>query len=178
MKYNKSLILSAFTASMFFSCATLKVTNAPIKDLSGVAAKQAELTEKEKHTWGHLDVLTDSLPGMSVEKTYAEIIKDNKGKTVIVAVIDSGIDIDHEDLNDVVWVNTKEIPGNGIDDDKNGYVDDIHGWNFLGDAYDEQLEYIRLLKSGVDFDRKKRLKQNMTKTSIELNKIKQDTKVF
>ena len=107
MKYNKSLILSAVTASMFFSCATLKVTNTPIKDLSGVAAKQGELTEKEKHTWGHLDVLTDSLPGMSVEKTYAEIIKDNKGKTVIVAVIDSGIDIDHEDLNDVVWVNYK-----------------------------------------------------------------------
>ena len=171
MKYNKSLILSAVTASMFFSCATLKVTNAPIKNLTSVAAKKTELTEKEKHTWGHLDVLTDSLPGMSVEKTYTEIIKDNKGKTVIVAVIDSGIDIDHEDLNDVVWVNTKEVPGNGIDDDKNGYVDDINGWNFLGDAYDEQLEYIRLLKSGVDFDRKE---EAQAKYDKDFNRAKQN----
>ena len=146
-------MLIAFTVSIPFSCATFKVTNTPIKDLSAIATKQAELNEEEKHTWGHLDVLSDSLPGMSVEKTYAEIIKDNKGKNVIVGIIDSGIDINHEDLNDVIWVNTKEVQGNGIDDDKNGYVDDIHGWNFLGDAYDEQLEYIRLLKSGVDFDR-------------------------
>jgi len=51
---------------------------------------------------------------------------------VIVAVIDSGIDTTHEDLKPVLWVNKKEIPGNGIDDDQNGYVDDIHGWNFLG----------------------------------------------
>ena len=108
---------------------------------------------------------------MSVEKTYAEIIKDNKGKTVIVAVIDSGIDIDHEDLNDVVWVNTKEVPGNGIDDDKNGYVDDINGWNFLGDAYDEQLEYIRLLKSGVDFDRKE---EAQAKYDKDFNRAKQN----
>lgn len=183
MKYNKSLIVSSVTASMLFSCATLKVTNAPIKDLSNATVKNAELSEKEKHTWGHLDVLNDSLPGMSVEKTYTEIIKDNKGKTVIVAVIDSGIDIDHEDLNDVIWVNTKEVPGNGIDDDKNGYVDDIHGWNFLGDAYDEQLEYIRLLKSGVDFDRKEeaqakydkdynRAKQNKTRYEQILSQVK------
>ncbi|MCB0470904.1 MAG: peptidase S8, partial [Flavobacteriaceae bacterium] len=102
----------------------------------------------EKHTWGHLDLTKDTIPGMSVEKAYSEIIKDKKGKTVIVAVIDSGIDIDHEDLNDVVWTNEDEIPNNGIDDDKNGYIDDIHGWNFLGDAYDEQLEFVRLLASG------------------------------
>ena len=182
MKYNKSLVLIAFTISILFSCATLKVTNTPIKDLSAIATKQAELNEEEKYTWGHLDVLSDSLPGMSVEKTYAEIIKDNKGKNVIVAIIDSGIDINHEDLNDVIWVNTKEVPGNGIDDDKNGYVDDIHGWNFLGDAYDEQLEYIRLLKSGVDFDRKEeaqakydkdynRAKQNKTRYESILEKV-------
>ena len=145
MKYNKSLILSACTASIFFSCATIKVTNAPIKNLSEIASKQAELNEKEKRTWGHLDILSDSLPGMSVEKTYSEIIKDKKGKKVIVAVIDSGIDIDHEDLDDVIWVNKKEVPGNDVDDDKNGYVDDVHGWNFLGNAYNEQLEYVRLI---------------------------------
>jgi hypothetical protein len=57
-------------------------------------------------------------------------IKKLKSTPVIVAVIDSGIDTTHEDLRPVLWVNSKEIPGNGIDDDKNGYVDDVHGWNF------------------------------------------------
>ena len=164
-------MLNAFATSIFFSCASLKVTNSPIRDLSAIATKQVELNEKEKQTWSHLDILSDSLPGMSVDKTYAEIIKDNKGKNVIVAVIDSGVDIDHDDLNDVIWVNPKEVPGNGIDDDKNGYVDDIHGWNFLGDTYDEQLEYIRLLKSGVDFDRKKEAKAKYDK---EYNRAKKN----
>lgn len=60
------------------------------------------------------------------------LLKGKPGKTVIVAVIDSGIDTLHEDLKSVLWTNPIEIPGNGIDDDKNGYVDDVHGWNFLG----------------------------------------------
>src|SRR5690606_12087972 len=55
-----------------------------------------------------------------------------KSNRVVVAVIDSGIDTLHEDLKPVLWVNEGEIPGNGIDDDKNGYIDDVHGWNFLG----------------------------------------------
>ena len=155
MKYNKSLFLGVAATSLFFNCSTLKVTSTSIEKLESIHEKKSDLTEKEANSWGHLDIVKDSIPGMSVEKAYNEIIKDNEGKTVIVAVIDSGIDIDHEDLNDVVWVNEKEIPGNGIDDDKNGYIDDINGWNFLGESYDENLEYIRLLKTGKDFDRKK-----------------------
>ena len=81
-------------------------------------------------------------------------MKDQPARDVIVAVIDSGIDIDHEDLKDVIWINTKEIPGNGIDDDKNGYVDDVYGWNFIGgkngnvdaDTYELTREFIRLNK--------------------------------
>lgn len=65
-----------------------------------------------------------------------------------MAVIDSATDIDHQDLDDVLWVNKDEIPNNGKDDDNNGYVDDIHGWNFIGDTYYEQFEYTRLLASG------------------------------
>jgi subtilisin family serine protease len=55
----------------------------------------------------------------------------NSAKDIIVAVIDSGVDIKHPDLKDNIWVNKGEIPGNGIDDDNNGYVDDINGWNFI-----------------------------------------------
>src|SRR5690606_33988645 len=77
---------------------------------------------------------------------YADIIKNKKGQQVIVAVLDSGMDLDHEDLKDVLWTNSKEIPNNNIDDDKNGYVDDIHGYNFLGESYNEQLEVARILR--------------------------------
>ncbi len=70
--------------------------------------------------------------GVSVDKTYTDLLKDRAGQEVIVAIIDSGVDIEHEDLYANVWVNADEIPGNGIDDDKNGYIDDIHGWNFIG----------------------------------------------
>lgn len=70
--------------------------------------------------------------GISVRKAYSEFLKGKKTKTVVVAVIDSGIDIEHEDLNANIWVNPGEIPDNGIDDDKNGYTDDVHGWSFIG----------------------------------------------
>ncbi|MDQ3277081.1 MAG: S8 family peptidase, partial [Bacteroidota bacterium] len=69
--------------------------------------------------------------GISLDKAY-QFLKGKKSSPVVVAVIDSGIDTLHEDLKPVLWRNAGEIPGNGIDDDKNGYVDDVHGWNFLG----------------------------------------------
>jgi len=104
--------------------------------------------------WFLLDPQQDSVQGLSVEKTYATLLKDQPSREVIVAVVDSGVDIDHEDLKDVIWVNTKEIPNNGIDDDKNGYVDDVNGWNFLGgkngnvgdDTDDLTQELVRLGK--------------------------------
>lgn len=86
--------------------------------------------------------------GMQTEKAY-KALKKKKSETVIVAVIDSGIDIEHEDLVGKIWVNEDEIPGNGIDDDKNGYIDDIHGWNFLGNAKGENQENARLEKTRI-----------------------------
>lgn len=86
--------------------------------------------------------------GMQTEKAYKSL-KKKKSTTVIVAVIDSGIDIEHEDLKGKIWTNTKEIPGNGIDDDKNGYIDDVHGWNFLGNAKGENQQYARLEKTRI-----------------------------
>ncbi len=83
--------------------------------------------------WHLMDKETNGFYGVSAEKAYNFLkLKKLKSKTVVVAVIDSGIDTLHEDLKPVLWTNPKEIPGNGIDDDKNGYVDDVHGWNFLG----------------------------------------------
>ncbi len=99
--------------------------------------------------WFNLDLANNGYFGISTEKAYAELLKDRKPKQkIIVAVIDGGTDIKHEDLKDVLWTNSKEIPGNGIDDDGNGYIDDIHGWNFLGSkkatlAYDN-LELVRI----------------------------------
>lgn len=83
--------------------------------------------------WFNLDLLENGYFGISTEKAYRELLKDKKPKeNIIVAVIDGGVDISHPDLQHVLWTNKKEIPGNGIDDDGNGYVDDIHGWNFIG----------------------------------------------
>ncbi len=81
--------------------------------------------------WHLRDEQTDSLHGISINKTY-EFLKGRKSKQVIVAVIDSGVDTTNEDLKNILWTNPKEIGGNGIDEDGNGYIDDVHGWNFLG----------------------------------------------
>ncbi|MDP2088492.1 MAG: S8 family peptidase [Flavobacteriaceae bacterium] len=119
---------------------------------NGAVAKKGEMTEAEIQAWPHMDIIKDSVPGMSLQKAY-DFLADKKGEKVIVAIIDSGIDIKHEDLKEVIWTNTKEIPNNGIDDDKNGYVDDINGWNFLGSkkgsAYAEQLEMTRIVKKSA-----------------------------
>lgn len=90
--------------------------------------------------WFNLDAKKDGTPGISTERTYEELLKGKRGQQVIVAVLDSGIDYEHEDLQSVMWVNEDEIPGNGIDDDNNGYVDDIHGWNFLGNKKGENID--------------------------------------
>tara|TARA_B110000037_G_scaffold152219_1_gene171589 strand:- start:5386 stop:7008 length:1623 start_codon:yes stop_codon:yes gene_type:complete len=87
--------------------------------------------------------------GMSTDKAYSKLLSGKKSVPVVVAVIDSGVDIEHEDLKGSIWVNTDEIAGNGIDDDNNGYIDDVNGWNFLGNANgenvnDTQLEATRL----------------------------------
>lgn len=93
-----------------------------------------------------MDLVRDTVPGMSVDRAYEELLKNRKGETVIVGVIDSGVDIDHEDLKNVIWTNPGEIPGNGIDDDNNGFIDDVHGWNFLGDITLENMEYVRYVR--------------------------------
>src|SRR5271154_5514732 len=79
-------------------------------------------------TWHQMDLKTDGFYGVSLNQAYL-FLKGKKSKTVIVTTIDSGIDTNQTDLKSILWVNTKEIPGNGIDDDHDGFVDDVHGWD-------------------------------------------------
>ena len=98
--------------------------------LTGMNRLHAQIVPKN---WQVLDPSADKVLGISLQKAYNYLGSNNKkASPIIVAVLDSGIDTTHEDLKNILWTNPKEIPGNGIDDDKNGYIDDVHGWNFLG----------------------------------------------
>jgi cell wall-associated protease len=115
----------------------------------GVQAQSKKVTLPSN--WYNLDLAESGFFGISTEKAYNELLKNKPPKQkIVVAVIDGGTDINHEDLKDVLWTNEKEIPNNGIDDDGNGYIDDVHGWNFLGKkgknlTYDN-LELVRIIR--------------------------------
>ncbi|MGO4912392.1 S8 family peptidase [Leeuwenhoekiella sp. W20_SRS_FM14] len=142
----KRIFIAAFSAALFLNaCGTAPLLTIPEENVDKLPLKISDLSEDQLKNWPMMDITMDTVPGMSVEKTYAELIK-GKGTSVIVGVVDSGIDITHEDLKNVLWTNPGEIAGNGIDDDKNGYIDDVHGWNFLGDIVQEQLEKSRIVQ--------------------------------
>jgi subtilisin family serine protease len=142
------MFVAVLTTVTLASCGSVKNVAVPTMDTAvSIAAKKGAISEAQSNHWAHADLATDSIPGMSLDKAY-NFLEGKTGETVIVAVIDSGIDIEHEDLKNEIWTNPNEIAGNGIDDDNNGYVDDIHGWNFLGGngvAAPEQLEVTRLV---------------------------------
>jgi subtilisin family serine protease len=159
MRILKSISVALIATMTLASCGTTKTTTSTsttvikeatiITATNNIVAKKAEMSETEVQTWPHTNVFTDSIPGMSLDKAY-DFVKNKQGKTVIVGVIDSGIDVEHEDLKDVAWINKGEIADNGKDDDNNGYIDDIHGWNFLGgekgQSNPEQLEMTRIVQ--------------------------------
>ena len=138
--------LGLSTSIFLLGCGATTMVLTPVENIDTMPLKVLDLTESQKKSWGHADLVADTIPGMSVDKAYREIIGTKKGTKVIVAVLDSGIDLKHEDLDGVLWTNRKERPGNNKDDDNNGYIDDIHGYNFLGESYNEQLEFARILR--------------------------------
>lgn len=154
MSHIKPNSLSAFALLVLAGCSvTLQAQNStPKTAITAPLAivKKAPVTENELKRWSHLDLVKDTIAGMSVDKAYAELLQGKTGVKVIVGIVDSGVDIEHEDLKGMIWTNPKEIAGNGIDDDKNGFIDDVHGWNFLGDAVHENLEMTRVVKKGDD----------------------------
>ena len=153
---SKSLYYIALGAILLTGCTSISKIPVPkgIDNTISLPEKKEALTETQMQRWSHADLEKDTVPGMSIEKAY-QFLENKKGVEVIVAIADSGVDIEHEDLKDVAWTNPKELNKNKKDDDKNGYVDDVHGWNFLGNASgkiinEDQLEITRIVKKGMD----------------------------
>src|SRR5690554_848874 len=147
MKKIKTTLFAVAIAAVMASCGTTApIVATPIQPINPTLTKNAALTDAQLKQWSAMDLVKDTVPGMSVDRAYSELIKNRKGEIVIVGVIDSGVDIDHEDLKNVLWTNPGEIAGNEIDDDENGYIDDVHGWNFIGDIIAENMEFVRIVR--------------------------------
>ncbi|KAB1071337.1 S8 family serine peptidase [Tamlana haliotis] len=158
-----TLLQYSIASLVLLGCGGSKVTQTkaiwdkpvPLGDEKAIlmTPKSGSFSEAEKHGWAHTDLLSDSIPGMSLNKAY-EFLKDKSAQPILVGVIDSGIDIDHEDLRSMLWTNPSDNTTNNSDDDNNKYIDDIHGWNFLGGTENEAIyarngltrEYAKYLK--------------------------------
>ena len=175
MRITKPFLYTALAVLAFTGCKSIADISVPKGSAIAISAtaKKAPLTEEESENWQHLDLLTDSIPGMSVNKAY-DFLSGKKNVEVVVGVIDSGTDLTHEDLSGNAWMNPGEIPNNNIDDDKNGFIDDVNGWNFLGPIYKENMELTRILMkpSIADQETLKRAKAEREKSvkAAEVNK--------
>ena len=159
---NKALLL-AFSI-IFVSCNAIKLDYDYIT--SSNQEIKSSLSKIDKKNWHNLDIEKDSVPGTSVERAYNELLNELKGKKVIVAVIDTGLDIDHISLSENIWIN-KDEKINGKDDDNNGYIDDIHGWNYLGSSYNETRDMTRILRDNKINNRKYNLVEEEIQKEIK-----------
>ena len=133
----KNVLIAAVAIAATITCSAQNKPTAPsVKDIN---------------QWHMLDASADGSLGVSAIRAYNELLKNKTATPVVVAIIDSGTETFHEDLRENIWVNTDELPGNGKDDDKNGYVDDVHGWSFIGgpggDVSADNLEFTRIYRS-------------------------------
>lgn len=119
---------------------------------------------KDDKFWFRKDDQQDTIPGISLDKWYSINEKKSKNKNIVVAVIDTQLDINHNDFKNRIWTNTKEKPNNGIDDDNNGYVDDINGWSFTGTQNGGYVvwgnfEFVRIIREWDSIYNKKKENQ-------------------
>lgn len=147
-----SRISFKFLFVIYLSCFGCKSQNhLPLKIDSNIEiTKNKKFSLKELKNWEFKDILSDTISGISLNRAYDSILNFKKSKEVIVAVLDMTVEINHIGLKNNMWLNKKEIPNNNIDDDDNGYIDDLNGWNFLGkeNSHNEfvNYEYTRILK--------------------------------
>ena len=143
-----NVVVLALSMVSLLSCQATKSTSTiTSKNASSdglFAYKRTALTEREKKAWYLMDLVSDTIPGISLEKAR-DLLKNKESSPLVAAIIDSGIDVDHQILKDHVWYNKYEIQGNNRDDDGNGYVDDTSGWNFLGEIYYAPMAITRLV---------------------------------
>ncbi|MDG1810917.1 MAG: S8 family serine peptidase, partial [Polaribacter sp.] len=130
-------------------------------------------SDEDKENWHFKDIIIDTIPGVSLKRMSDSILnnKNNEGNEIIVAILDSEIDINHKELKNSIWINKNEIPNNGIDDEGNGFIDDINGWNFLGNKKGENnnftsYEYTRFLKKYNSIFKNKNRIYNSNKESL------------
>ena len=139
LKFQKYIFIS-FLIIIIVSCKDKVIFSKIDSHKLNVTLKKK--TKIELKNWHFKDLELDTIPGISLDRAYDSLLTNKKGKKVIVAVIDTKIDINHESLSDEIWINTDEIHDNNIDDDQNGYIDDINGWNFLGNSNGENNEFV------------------------------------
>jgi subtilisin family serine protease len=163
---NKYLLISAII--LFAGCSstnkTTTNTNTTPTSETEPSTEVLEIVAEAPENWHHLSKDETTFIGIETEKAYEELLAGKEpARKVVVAIIDSGTDIEHEDLSANIWVNEDEIAGNNIDDDGNGYIDDVHGWNFIGgkdgqnvdkDTYELTRVYVNLKErfDGTDKD--------------------------
>jgi subtilisin family serine protease len=121
-----------------------------IKTPNSISQRSAQIDSKN---WNLQDIELDTVPGISLQRAYDSLLVNKKSKEVIVAVIDSEIDINHVGLKNHIWNNSKEVSDNQIDNDKNGYINGVNGWNFIGNIkkiaqkkYDDDISYFQAIK--------------------------------
>ena len=93
--------------------------------INNISFAQQAKSNIPKANWYNLNPTSGGMLGISMDKAYDELLKGKTARPIIVAVIDGGLDFQHDDLKNMLWTNPKEIPNNRIDDDHNGYIDDI-----------------------------------------------------
>lgn len=139
----KLIVVFSFFMLIFSSCSKRKHQAIKINP-KNILIKKTNLNKDQLKRWYAKDLFLDTIPGISLNRAYNSLLKDKIGKEVIVAVIDTEIDIYHKDFKKNIWINKNENPNNNIDDDGNGYIDDINGWNFIGNLKRKNIIYLNV----------------------------------